>query len=60
MQERKAANLQKNLTRNPKNYDSQQGLDYWIETYETVELLTKEVIDNPDIPAPIICLVVGS
>ncbi len=48
MQERKAENLQKNLTRNHKNSDRQQGLDYWKETYQTVESLTKEVIDNPD------------
>jgi hypothetical protein len=48
MQERKAENLQKIITRNPKNPDSQQGHDYWTETYETVESLTKEVIDNPD------------
>ena len=48
MQERKAENLQKILTRDPKNPDSQQGLDYCTETYKTVESLTKEVIDNPD------------
>ena len=48
MQEREAENLQKNLTKNPKDSDSQQGLYYWKEPYKTVESLTKELIDNPD------------
>ena len=47
MRRKEAENLLKNITRNHKNADIKQELDYY-KAYKTVESLAKEIIDNPD------------